>query len=201
MSRARSIPTSRLLVGILLHFCVPAYLLFCLAAALLRTPVVAGWADLPARMLWTAAWFVPGFLAAIGAAAAIGTLVDRRQPAAPDPIAASSEASNEGRRLLAGLADARLDRALARLDDARWDHADARHQRIAADLLATGRTFAAAHRSAKEGEAAIGALAADSVERLVDALMSLAEERRRLDEGDAKTVAGYLAARYGDDPA
>ena len=82
---------------------------------------------------------------------------------------------------------------------ARWDHADPRHQRIAADVLAAARTFAAAYESAApDGRGAVLDMAADSVDRLADALAGLAEERRRLDEGDARTVAGYLAARYGE---
>ena len=199
MSKPRAIPTSRLLVGILLHFCVPAYLIACVAAALLHAPVVADWAAVPERMLWTALWFVPAFLLATIAAAGVGVALDRRRPRAPDPVAASREAFAEGWRLLGALAVARLDRALAQLGAARWDHSDPRCQRIAADLAAAGRTFAAAHASAApEGRAAIGELAADSVARLGDAMTALADERRRLDEGDARTVAGYLATRYGD---
>ena len=199
MARPRAIPTSRLLVGILLHFCVPAYLLASLAAAMLHSPAVTDWPAVPARMLWTAAWFAPAFLLALAGAAAVGTLLDWRIERAPDAVAVSRDALGEGRRLLAPLADARLDRALARLGGARWDHADPRHQRVAADLLAAGRTFVAAHDSAAPaGRAAIGALAAESVDRLATAMTALAEERQRLDEGDARTVAGYLQARYGD---
>lgn len=200
MAKPRAIPTSRFLVGILLHFCVPAYLLACLAAAFLHQPVVTGSDAVPARMLWTAAWFVPVFLAAMPAAAGLGAMLDRREERGPDAVAVSREALEDGRRRLRALGCLTLDRALARLDTARWDHADPRHQRIAADLAAAGRTFAAAHDSAPPaGRAAIGELAAESVERLADAMAALAEERRRLDEGDARTVAGYLQARYGED--
>lgn len=201
MSRARPISTARLLVGILLHFCVPAYLLFCLAAALLRQPAVTGWGELPARMLWAAGWFAPAFGLALVAASVAGALADRRRPVAPDAVVASRIAYSDGRRLLSGLQCARLDDALLQLDRARWDHADPDHQRVAADLLAAGRSFAAAHASADPvGRERIGDLAADGVTRLADAMAASDHRRRRLDEGDARTVAGYLAARYGDDP-
>ena len=94
----------------------------------------------------------------------------------------------------------RLDRAVARLDAMRWDHADPRHQRVAVDLLAAARTFAAAHESATPaGRGAVLDMAADSAERLANAMTSYADERRRLDEGDARTVAGYLKARYEEE--
>lgn len=194
----RPIATSRLLVGILLHFCVPAYLLVALAAALLRVPAVASWPEVPARMLWAAAWFVPGFLIAVAVAAAAGALIDRRRVAAPDGATASRQALAEGRRALGALAHPVLDRALARLDAHGFDHGDPRQAQVAADLLAAARTFTAAHASATPaGRAGVGELAAAGVHRLADALAGLTEERRRLDEGDARTVAGYLEARYG----
>ena len=199
MATPRRIPTARLLIGILLHFCVPAYLLFCLAAAFMKHPAVATWGDAPGRMLWTAAWFGPGFLLAVLGAAGIGTLLDRRRPAALDAVAGSQASMAKARRMLATLHDTRIDAATARLDAQRWDHADPRHQRVAADLLAAARTFATAHNSAPpDGRPTVLGLAADSVERLADAMTSLADERRRLDEGDARTVAGYIAARYRD---
>lgn len=199
MAKPRAIPTSRFLAGVLLHLCVPAYLLACLAAAFLHEPVVTGWDAVPARMLWTAAWFVPAFLLAMVAAAGLGAMLDRREERGPDVVAGSREALEDGRRQLRALGCLTLDRALARLDTMRWDHADPRQQRITADLTAAGRTFAAAYDSAPPaGRAAIGELAADSVERLAEAMAALADERRRLDEGDARTVAGYLAARYGE---
>lgn len=197
MATSRRIPTSRLLVGILLHFCIPAYLLACLAAALLKEPVAAGWAEVPGRMLWTAAWFVPAFLAALTVAAGVGATIDGRRPAPRDEVASSRDALAEARRVFAGMPHAALDRALARLDTVRWDHADARHQRVAADLAAAAGTFAAAHGTATPaGRAGVLDLAADSVNRLADAMASYADEQRRLDEGDARTVAGYLRARY-----
>ena len=198
MTATRRISTARLLVGILLHFCVPAYLLFCVAAAFLKMPVVADWAAVPARMLWAAAWFVPGFVLAAAGAAGAGALVDRRRPRAPDAVAASRDALAEGRRLFAALPNRRLERAMAAIEAQRWNHAEPAHQRVAADLLAAARTFATAYASAADGRPAIAELAADSVERLAGAMAALADERRRLDEGDARTVAGYLAVRYGD---
>ncbi|MEG3144961.1 hypothetical protein U1839_09865 [Sphingomonas sp. RT2P30] len=39
-------------------------------------------------------------------------------------------------------------------------------------------------------------LAAESCDRIAAAVAALAVERGKLDEGDARTVAGYIAARY-----
>ncbi|WP_425229426.1 hypothetical protein [Sphingomonas sp.] len=199
---AGAIPTSRLLAGILLHFCPPAYLLSCLAAALLVRPVVTAWAGAPARMLWTALWFFPTFLLATAVAGGVGALIDRRRPRAPDPVAVSRAQVSDARARLGGIADGCLTRALDRIDAARWDHADARYRQIAADLDAAARTFAAAAGSAiPDRRKTVLALAATSIERLAAALDTLAVERQRLDEGDARTVATYLDARYGEAPS
>ena len=195
---AEPIPSARLLPGIRLHFCVPAYLLTCLATCFLVAPPVADWHGAVARMLWTGAWFLPGFLLTTGVTAGVGALLDRSRDRSPDPAAVAREQLAEAHRLLDGLHHARLARALAAIDAGRWNWDEPRCQRVAADLDAAARTFfAAASSAAPERRPAILDLAADGVERLAAALADLGEETRRLDEGDARTVAGYLEARYG----
>lgn len=190
---------SRLVVGILLHFCVPAYLLACLLSAFAIAPVVTRGADVLPRMVWTGAWFVPVFMAITAVSAAVAALIDRRTPLAADDAATARGQVSEAARALTDLHDRRIDRALARMEANAWDWGDPRDQRVAADLASAARTFAAAAASAApDHRAAVLALAAESVERLAAAGAALAAERGRLDEGDARTVAGYLAARYSD---
>lgn len=187
------------MVGILLHFCVPAYLLACLLSAFAVPPVVAHGAQVLPRMVWTGAWFVPAFALITAVSAVAAALIDRRTPVVSDAAAIAREQVREAAQALAGLHDLRLDRALVRIEANAWDWGDPRDQRVAADLAAAARTFAAASASvAPDHRAEVLALAAESVERLAAAGAALAAERRRLDEGDARTVAGYLAARYTD---
>lgn len=196
----RPIPMPRLVAGILLHFCVPAYLVASLLACLLVAPRVTAAADIPSRMLWTGAWFVPAFLLLTALAAGIAALVEPRlRTPATDPAIISHRQLGEAGRMLAGLHHRPIDAALARVDAVRWDHGDPRDQRLAADLATSARTLAAAVASATPvRRPEVLALAADIVERLAGAAEALANERGKLDEGDARTVAGYLQARYGD---
>lgn len=196
---ARPIPTSRLLVGILLHFCAPAYLLTCLATCLLGDPPVDDVGSVVGRMAWTALWFLPGFLLLTGAAAGVGAVLDRHRDRSPDAAETARAHVAAARQLLAPLHHSRLTQAMAAMDAVRWDYAEARYQRVAADLDAAARTFFAAASSAgPDRRPAILNLAADSIEGLGVALAELHDEKRRLDEGDARTVATYLDARYGD---
>jgi len=97
--------------------------------------------------------------------------------------------------------DARLLTALATLDHLPWDHADPRAQDLSRDLAAAATAFASAFRSAPEARRGdVLDLAADSAERIAAAVGTLAEERGKLDDGDARTIAGYIAARYPDTP-
>ena len=148
-------------------------------------------------MLWTAAWYVPAFLLVVAAAAGMGALLDRWRPPNTDPVMTSRDSIVEAQRLFSTMDHARLARAVAQLDAVPWDTTDPSIQKITADLLATARTFAVAHETAAPaGGAALLDLAADSVERMAAAAETAADERRRLNEGDARTMAGYLAARY-----
>ena len=65
-------------------------------------------------------------------------------------------------------------------------------------VTATDAFVAAFGSAATARQPEIVALAADSYERIAAAAGMLAEERGRLDEGDARTVAGYIAARYAN---
>uniref|UniRef100_UPI001576C470 hypothetical protein n=1 Tax=Sphingomonas bacterium TaxID=1895847 RepID=UPI001576C470 len=77
---------------------------------------------------------------------------------------------------------------------------DPRCQQVAADLDAAARTFTAAFDSAMpDRRPAVLTLAVEAVERLAAAVAAIADERGRLDEGDARTVVRYLQARYDDD--
>lgn len=198
----------RVVVGVLLHIIIPAYLLCALAAGLVP-PRPAGLSDLLARMILTAEYFLPAYALLTVTAAATARAVDpwlhRRRAArrARDPQAVVEQS----RARLAGAMtslrllpqDGRFAAAMTTLAHLPLDHADPRAQDLSRDLEAAGTAFVNAFRSAPEtrrGE--VLDLAADSVERIAAAIGTLAAERGRLDEGDARTIAGYIATRYAD---
>ena len=87
---------------------------------------------------------------------------------------------------------------LTTIRKAQWDHGDSRFQALSKDLAEVMRTSAAALTSAPAARrAAITDMAAASLEGLHAGLQALLDERSRLDEGDAKTVARYVETRYG----
>lgn len=141
----------------------------------------------------------PGFALLTGAAAVIGAAIDRGRDRKPDGAAIAREQREAARALFVPLHHVRLARALAAIDGMAWRDQDTRHQRIAADLEAAARTFVAAIDSATvERRPVILDLAAESVERIGAALAEVNDEDRRLDEGDAQTLARYLQSRCGE---
>lgn len=208
----RAVLPWRIVAGILLHFCVPAYLLACLAACLLLSPQPASVSDVLARMVQTGAYFLPGYAALIGVSAvgarAIDPLLRRRRASrlARDPQAIADQSRTRLAGALTTLrqlpGDARMATALATLDHLPWDHADQRAQDLSRDLAAAATAFASAFRSAPEARRGeVIDLAAESSERIAAAVGALAEERGKLDQGDARTIAGYIATRYaGETP-
>ncbi len=209
VTHERPILPWRVVAGILLHVIIPAYLLTFLAACFVPPQPVSITAVL-GRMIVTGEYFLPAYAlltaVASGAARIVDPWLHRRRASrlARDPraIADQSRARLAGAmttlRQLSG--DTRLVTALATLDHLPWDHDDARAQDLSRDLATAATAFASAFRSAPEerrGEM-IG-LAAESSERIATAAGALAEERGKLDRGDARTIAGYIAARYADD--
>lgn len=198
----------RLVVGALLHFVVPAYLLTLLAGWLIEgapTRAVLG------GIVATSGRFLLGYalltlLAALLAAALDPVLTRRRaRRAAENPALAArhsaarvAEATARAARLASGATGEPLAAAVARLRHGAWDHADERDRKLSTDLAQAVDAFVRAHASAKpEGKREVAALAAASLTRTAAALDDLADERRQLDRGDALTHARYLDARYG----
>ncbi len=210
----RAVLPWRIVAGILLHFCVPAYLLACLAACLLVTPQPASVFDVLARMMQTGGYFIPAYAALIGVSAIGAKLLDpllrrrrtRRLARDPDAIAAASQRRvAEAMRTMRGLArpatSTRLDKAIAVVERLPWDHHDEHFRALSHDLAIATDTIATAFTSATAARRPeMVALAAESYERIAVAAGALAEERGKLDEGDARTVAGYIAQRYADSP-
>jgi hypothetical protein len=202
----------RLVVGILLHFAVPLYLLALLAAFLFLPNVPAGTENRVRWLLHMSALFVIGFIAATVAAGIVTALIDpllrglRRRRLARDPER-SAIVSREGAeaacaRIAAadwGEADTRVAAAVERLRLGPWDHSDPAGQRLSMDLTEAADAFLpalAGARGAKRAE--LASLAADAIERIADALDRQAAEKSRLDEGDARTIARLIDLRYGD---
>jgi len=202
----------RLVVGIFLHFAIPAYLLFLLVAFLLSPA-----APMPAeaRVRWLLAesgLFVGGFILATFAAGLVSAAIDpvlrglRRQKDARDPNRSAIASQQRARTALARIgtadwdgANARVAAAVERLRRDPWDHADPAGQRLSMDLLEAANAFVPALDSARGAKRAeLAGLAAKALDRIADALEQQATERGRLDEGDARTIARLIDLRYGD---
>ena len=208
----RAVLPWRLVVGIFLHFAVPAYLLFLLIAFLISpaTPMSA-----EARVRWLLAesgLFVGGFILATFAAGLVSAAIDpalrglRRRKQARDPnraaIASQYRAQTALARIAAadwGDANARVAASVERLRRDPWDHADPAGQRLSMDLLEAADAFLPALHGARGAKRAeLAELAAGALDRVADALEQQAAERGRLDEGDARTIARLIDLRYGD---
>jgi len=199
----------RVVAGILLHVIIPAYLLSFLAACFVP-PVPMSVTAVLGRMLVTGEYFLPAYALLTAAAAGTARIVDpwlhRRRAVrlARDPQAAADQSRARLAEAMASLRqlpeDGRLATALAMLDHLPWDHDDARVQDLSRDLASAATAFANAFRSAPEARRGeVIGLAAESSERIAAAAGALAEERGKLDQGDARTIAGYIAARYADE--
>lgn len=194
----------RLVAGALLHLAVPAYLATLVAAWLMVGP-----GGVPLGVGRVSGLFLAGFAAVIALASAFAALLDpplrrrraRRERA--DPSTAERRAKAQLGRALRraeAIGGARLAATVARLRAARWNMADEGARGIAADLARAVDAFAVAHASAApDRRDDVAALAADALDRVAAAAEQLADDRARLDEGDALTHARYLAQRY--DPA
>lgn len=202
----------RLIVGIVLHFAIPLYLI-ALLAAFLFLPNAATTAEQRVRwVLHVSALFVIGFFAALLLAGITAALIDpllrrlRRRKRARDPnrnaIASQQRAENALVRIERadwGPAGKRVAAAVERLRRDPWDHGSSDGQRLSMDLLEAANAFVPALDSArdrKRGE--LTDLAATALGRIADALEAQAAERGRLDEGDARTIARLIDLRYGD---
>ena len=197
---------SRFVAGIALHFAVPAYLIW-LAVALLpslgsgdrdQLAVAAGRASVQ-FLLFYAVFLVAATLAARALEPAIRPARERRE--ARDPLASGRQSKAQLSTALRSIATldggSALHEAVERLRSAPWRHEDQRFQTIASDLSRTAHAFAIALEGAPPGERAeIEALAERSFSRIAQAVEQLAEEQRRLDHGDARTLARYIELRY-----
>lgn len=202
----------RLITGAWLHFIVPAYLVVLLLAFLLGT---ASWSE-PGSAARFAVSVSIRFVAAYGAmmiASALGAwLLDpvlrrrRDARAARDPHAGCRRSERDVRAALeqakafsTGERGSRMTSALSSAAGTTWDHADPRYQRLSADLAEAMRVFAIALASAMpEGRQSVIEMACESLERIIRAVGELGDEQGRLDEGDARAMAGYIGVRYGD---
>jgi hypothetical protein len=200
----------RIVVGILLHVIIPAYLLSFLAACFVP-PVPLTVTAVLGRMIVTGEYFLPTYALLTAVAAGTARIVDpwlhrrRASRLARDPQAIADQSRERVamaiRELRALPGDARLGTALATLEHLAWDHDDPRAQDLSRDLATAATAFASAYRSAPAARRSeVVDLAAESSERIAAAVGTLAEERGKLDHGDARTIAGYIAARY-DDPS
>jgi hypothetical protein len=204
--RPQRIRPSRFVAGIALHFAVPAYLIW-LAIALIpslgsgdrdQLAAAAGRASLQ-FLLFYAVFLVAVSLATRALEPAMRQARERRE--ARDPLAAGRRSKaqvSSALRTAATLGGGKpLHDAIEQLRSAPWRPEDERFQTIASDLARASSAFAVALDGAPPGERTeIEALAASSFRRIAEAVEQLAEEQRRLDHGDARTLARYIELRY-----
>jgi len=202
----------RLVVGIFLHFAIPAYLIFLLAAFLLSPAAPMGTEARVRWLLGESGWFVGGFVVAIFAAGFVSALIDpalrrlsrRKQARDPNRSAIASRQRSQAAlaRLISadwGKANPHVAAAVERLKRDPWDHGDAAGQRLSMDLMEAANAFVPALDSARGAKRIeLADLAAKALDRIADALEQQAADKSRLDEGDARTIARLIDLRYGD---
>ena len=206
----------RFVVGVLLHCIIPAWLVTLVCAIVLTGPAsltTAGMADVA---LSASLKFLAVYGPLVLVAALLARLVDpalRRRRArrfARDPAAAAIRSARCLKRATAtiarvstGAASSRLGDTVAAIGRASWRHEDPRYQALSADLDQAAQVFATACASATpDRQPQIVALAETAFDHILQNLHALSADRSRLDEGDARTIAGYIDLRYGDpDPA
>jgi len=201
----------RLIVGICLHFAIPAYLIFLLAAFLLA-PAPPTDAEQGVRwLLRESGRFILLFALLMVAAGVGAALLDpplralRRRRHQHDPDLAATASRERAQAALAridapdwGAAGARVAAAGHALGRASWDHHDPAGQRLSQDLKEAADAFVPALQSARAAKRAeLADLAAQAIERIAAALDELAADKSRLDEGDARTIARLIDLRYG----
>jgi membrane protein implicated in regulation of membrane protease activity len=205
-SAPQRIRPSRFVAGIALHFAVPAYLIW-LAIALIpslgsgdrdQLAATAGQASLQ-FLLFYAVFLVAITLATRALEPALRQARERRE--ARNPLAAGRQSKaqlSSALRTAATIGNGKaLHEAIERLRSAPWRHEDQRFQTIASDLARAANAFAVALDGAPPTEREeLEALAARSFGRIAEAVEQLAEEQRRLDHGDARTLAHYIELRY-----
>lgn len=202
----RAIPSWRFMAGVFVHFAVPAWLVTTPILCLLAAPAGGTWQGVVAQLPRASAWFLGGYAALAAVSIVAATIIDpvsrwrrvRREGRDPQMAALASSqrvtrAISDGRRLLDAPSVALLDSLRRR----GWDHEDERCQALSNDLAEVVRTSGAAIASARpERRPELRAMAAESLAHLDVALRELAEERARLDEGDAKVIARYVRLRH-----
>lgn len=195
------IPAWRLVGGICLHFTVPAYLLTLVvagtAAALNgRTP-----ADMLGHVVHLSAWFLLAYallgLVSVGLFAIGEGMMERWSDRA------TPEARRSARRLARAIATARkafgdpAAPSLAILEGA-WDHDDPRIRALTVDCAElVDRTARAIASAPADRRGPIVTLGRDALAHIAASFEALADERSRLDEGDARVIARYVETRYG----
>lgn len=197
----RPIRPWRLAAGVALHLAVPLFLVVLGIVLLPKLGEGASRDQLAAVAVETSLRFLGYYLIA----AAGLTLVVRalepvlrlvRRPALEPGSAGAAAASQRQlddalRRVRQWRGAPAAQHAEARLAGLQWHHDDPRVQAITSDLE---RVTAAFDRSVGQGE--LDTVAAEVLDRLAAAAERVDHERRRLDEGDARTLARYIELRY-----
>jgi len=195
----------RLAAGVLLHLAVPLYLLT--LAGVLLPPIAEGASS--ERLAALAAHaslaflicFLVGSVVLTGLVRAAELLIEAgRSRASPRlaggaPDTSRTQVETSLRRIRSWRSAPAALAAEARLSKLSWHHDDPRVQAIANDLNRITLAFDPRLGSG-EGGAELDRMAADVIDRLAAAAELVSDERRQLDDGDARTLARYIELRY-----
>lgn len=197
---------SRFVAGIALHLAIPAYLLW-LGIALVPQLTGSSRDELATTMGRASLQFLVIYIVAVAAMTLATRALEptlrqaRERREARDPRTGSLQSKQRvasALRTAGSLGNGRpLLLATQRLEAAPWNHDDPRFQTLSSDLVRAATAF----KSALDNPSATGRdelqdLAASTFNRIAGAAEQLAEEQRRLDHGDARTLARYIELRY-----
>ena len=196
--------------GLMIHIGVPAYLLLLLVTLVvyvLETGTTDGlFPLLPRVSLYFIALYLAVTVAGTGVAALAGLVGRTRRNRhlailGKDPAIRSRQELSHAVGLLGAMKDdPAIESALHAIADAAWHHDDERYQQVSRDLDRASATYASAHASARgEQQREVSRLAAETLRHVAQKLDDLAQDSGIAATRKAKTMAGYIASKYGDD--
>ncbi|GAA0298891.1 hypothetical protein GCM10009087_05930 [Sphingomonas oligophenolica] len=196
--------------GLMIHIAVPTYLLL-LTVTLVVYVLEHGTADgvfalLPRISLYFISFYATVTLAGTGVAAMSGLAARLRrkrqlETLGKNPAVRSEQELSHAIGMFAAMtSDPAVVSALPMIADAHWHHDDERYQQVSRDLEKAAATYASAHASARgEQREEVSRLTAETLRHFAQKLDDLAQDTGIAATQKAKTMAGYIASKYGDD--
>jgi hypothetical protein len=200
----------KFVAGVMIHLGVPAYLLL-LVVALVVYVLEHGTTDglfsiLPRVSLYFITLYAAVTVAGTGIAALVGLFGRARRnrrltTLGKNPTIRSQQALSHAVGLLDAMkGDPAIESVLHRIADSAWHHDDERYQQVARDLDKAADTYASAYASARdEQRQEVSRLTVETLRHFSHELDDLARDTGTTATQKARTMAGYIASKYGDD--